>query len=359
MKTHEDMTRSVLQRIHAYEEEKRAKHGKIAMAAVPMCAIAAIGVGLWSMGVFRSGTGLLAESGNASASSAVTEIQTAVTEPAALTEPTGTALAESVLPETESTADTFAESVPPETESTADTFAETDLPETETTVPLTTTTWRIISETGTVVTRKAPLVMNGTSTSNSTTTTTTTTALLNLLTSTTTTTGTFLPGVDPDNLMTPVDGGSSWCLTGENDTPPDYIKLIQKYPEDLKQAEPIPMIPEIKTGEVQYTDMLRQAMAHYGSDAHYLVYVDCFAPQANGYMTQVTDKEMLIAESKAIHEQITGECVEAVNTLSYAKREVSSLVLNVSYEALSNFPASELYGCRLRLYLENGFYIVD
>ena len=95
MKTHEEMTENVFERIHAYEEEKRTRRTKVAMTALPVCAVAAIGVGLWSLGVFRSDDGLLVNhSANSGASPAVTEmsgetVQTVLQTTAAQTAETG------------------------------------------------------------------------------------------------------------------------------------------------------------------------------------------------------------------------------------------------------------------------------
>ena len=53
MKTYEEMTENVMSRVHAYEaaqKQKRAKITKIAAASLPVCAAAAVGIGLWSGG---------------------------------------------------------------------------------------------------------------------------------------------------------------------------------------------------------------------------------------------------------------------------------------------------------------------
>lgn len=92
MKKREEMIRDVHRRIDEYEAEHRSKgrgFTKIAFAAVPVCAAAAVGFGLWRSGAFSPAgekfSGASVEP--AAVTEALTEAQTAVpTEKAVVTE---------------------------------------------------------------------------------------------------------------------------------------------------------------------------------------------------------------------------------------------------------------------------------
>jgi len=334
MKTHEEMTKNVIDRIHAYEEEKRARRTKLAMTAVPVCAVAAIGVGLWSLGVFRSDDGLLVNrSADSGASPAVTEmsaetvqtvIQTTAEPPVTVTE-TAAVVSDSV--QTVKSGERGGRWCM---------VGETS----QFTISTTTTTSQAQNPSASLISTPTSQGQNPVASS----TTITTVLLVMNSTSTTTPTTTTMPQqIHLPNIVFPPDVPDS-TETYE----PDYT-LIYDFGDHIVKSTPPP-----KPYDIWISEPLIEAMEYYGANApyHYLVTVEYF--DSDGNIVHFSTKE-LAAEANRLSELVgyVGTAVETVND------KPPYLVLNGSLEEIQAFPGKAGYGCFLHLRDEAEYLIEE
>ena len=333
MKTHEEMTKNVFARIHAYEEEKRARRTKIAMTAVPVCAVAAIGAGMWSLGVFRSDDGLLVNrSADPGAAPAVTEmpaetVQTVLQTTAEQTEPVTASV------QTEVTGEQYAYPLEQEgyAASTAGAAAETNM------VSMITTT-----TTAPVHDSSASLISTSTSQGQNlvaSSTTITTVMLVMNSTSTTATTTTM-----PQQIHLPCISPDSSAVTWK----PDYTIVYDFGEHESRSIDPP------RPYDILISEPLFEAIAHYGANApyHYLVTVDYF--DSDGNIVHFSTEE-LEAEAKRLAELVgyVGTAIETAND------QPPYLVLNGTMEEIQAFPGKEGYGCFLHLRDEAVYLIAE
>ena len=300
MKTHEEMTKNVFERIHAYEEEKRTRRTKVAMTALPVCAVAAIGVGLWSLGVFRSDDGLLVNhSANSGAAPAVTEV-------AAETEQTAP---QTVMQTTAEPSVTVTESAASVSES-----VQTVRPE----------RWCMVGES-----EQNGVVSTSTSWGQNVPVLTTTTTMPQQI---------HLP-----NIVFPPD-----CTDSAVTYEPDYT-IVYDYGDHMVRS-----IAPPRPYDILISEPLFEAIAHYGENAqyHYLVTVEYF--DSDGKIVHFTAEE-LEAEANRLAD-LVGYVGTAVGTVN---DNPPHLVLNAPMEQIQAFPGKEGYGSFLHLRDEADYLILE
>ena len=297
MKTYEEMTENVMTRVHSYEaaqKQKRAKITKIAAASLPVCAAAAVGIGLWSGGKpEQPQTAPVSSVTEAAASPVTTEI--AAETPA---ESGTTAIAKAKAP------------------------AETQHTEIALNRPGETEPGCIV----TGVTVPAPEQPIGTSkvysqpdqTEPSGETVRTTPAMPPQNSSMM-----FLPeGTDPDSFQ--------------------YEKCVSSYAMSGSFDYPAP-----KDGTVTVSMSLKYALDENGSSAKYLIRADVFAGDGT---KRVMEHDALYAEAKRLSDlgytvAFEGTSEDGGKTFLY-----SLSVLFAAEEQVRSFPGSAQYGYFLRLY---------
>lgn len=346
MKTHEEMTNNVFARIHAYEETKRARRTKIAMNAVPVCAVAVIGAGLWSLGVFRSDPGLLenrsAGSGEApavtelSAGAAQTVMQTTAkqTEPVTAAVQTENTDGQCVDPWEQQNGAVTADGTASEPYVVINTAISTTVPATDLPASSVTTTMTLplkYTEPKSTITTTVPAFDSWVSTSASITTT--------------------VPAYDP-RVFTTIPINFPGAFQGTDDPAvtrmPDYT-LVYDYGEHTVRT----LCPP-RPYDILISEPLIQAMEHYGRNApyHYLVTVDYF--DSDGNMVHFSTEE-LQAEASRLADLVgyVGTAVETVND------QPPYLVLNGTMEEIQAFRAKDGYGCFLHLRDEAEYLIEE
>lgn len=292
MKTCEEMTNDVLARVHAYEAEQQQKHAKmkrIAVSAIPVCAAAAVGFGLWQGGIRpqepqRSSTAENSQPEMTDESAAAaTEVQSAG--------------------QTEETVNTERTAQTTETQSASQTKQ---------------------TESGNEA--NPPAVTVKTNQNSSAVQNTETTSAQN---------GSEKAPSNGERIVFSPDNGSEI---------PDssIIQTITTYPlsGDFDY-------PPAEYGKVVVTVPVSRAMAEYGDTVTYSVRVDVFS--GNG-TKQVVSRGALYAEAERLAKLGYTAALEGVSSDWGKTFDYNLSVLFASKKQVESFPASEQYGYFLRLY---------